>query len=52
MVEGQATFIYGAGRYTAGAGNIVSFPGSSPTEWRTRPTLPVSLIAVCSVSYW
>ena len=41
-VEGRATFIYGAGRYSAGVRAISSAsPASSPTAWRTRPSYPV-----------
>ena len=36
VVAGRATFMYGAGRYPAEAGNIVSFPGIVAQGWRTR----------------
>ena len=52
VVEGEATFIYGVGRYNAGAGNIVSFPGIIAHGVANETERPVSLIAVCSVSYW
>jgi transcriptional regulator with XRE-family HTH domain len=52
VVEGRATFLYGAGRYTAEAGNIVSFPGIVAHGVANETDAPVSLIAVCSVSYW
>jgi transcriptional regulator with XRE-family HTH domain len=52
VVEGRATFMYGAGRYSAEEGNIVSFPGIVAHGVANETELPVSLIAVCSVSYW
>jgi transcriptional regulator with XRE-family HTH domain len=52
VVEGSATFLYGAKRYAAAAGNIVSFPGIVPHGVANESDVPVSLIAVCSVSYW
>lgn len=52
VVAGRATFMYGAGRYPAEAGNIVSFPGIVAHGVANETELPVSLIAVCSVSYW
>jgi transcriptional regulator with XRE-family HTH domain len=52
VTSGTPTFIYGAERYTVGPGHTVSFPGVVEHGLANMTENPVSLIAVCSVSYW
>jgi transcriptional regulator with XRE-family HTH domain len=52
ITAGTPTFIYGTERYTVGPGHSVSFPGVVEHGLANHTDEPVSLIAVCSVSYW
>jgi transcriptional regulator with XRE-family HTH domain len=52
VTSGTPTFIYGTERYTVGPGHTVNFPGVVEHGLANTTEEPVSLIAVCSVSYW
>jgi transcriptional regulator with XRE-family HTH domain len=52
VVAGAPTFIYGAERYQVEAGNTVVFPGVVEHGVANHTDATVSLIAVCSISYW
>jgi transcriptional regulator with XRE-family HTH domain len=52
VTSGTPTFVYGSERYTVGPGHTVSFPGVVEHGLANPTDEPVSLIAVCSVSYW
>jgi quercetin dioxygenase-like cupin family protein len=52
VTAGTPTFIYGSEHYTVEAGHTVIFPGVVEHGVMNRTDEPVSLIAVCSISYW
>ena len=52
VVAGTPTFIYCSERYQVEAGNTVIFPGVVEHGVANHTEAPVSLIAVCSISYW
>lgn len=52
VTAGTPTFIYGSELYTVEAGNTVIFPGVVEHGVANHTDEAVSLIAVCSISYW